>query len=395
MPLTTLQRKATLGYFSAFVMLGATTAVLGPTLTDLADNTGATLAQVSVLFTAKSAGYLVGSLLGGWLYDRIQPHRVMPLALLGMALTLGLSPLIPILWLLAACLLLLGLAEGSVDVGGNALLVWTHGSQVGPYMNALHAFFGIGTFLAPIIIAQSILHSNSINAGYWLLAALLLPIALWVWLAPSPAAPQQKPTAKQEVATGRARVTLIFLVAAFLFLYVGAEIGFGSWIATFVLRQNLADKAGASYLTSAFWGAFTFGRLVGIPLAARLRPRLLIGGELSGCLLSLGLILIWPETLAAIWIGALGLGFSMASIFPTTITLAERRMTLTGSTTSWFFVGGSLGSMFLPWMIGQFFERSGPVTMLWAILADLLVAVVLFNILIRVSQPKAQFVDRS
>ena len=45
-----------------------------------------------------------------------------------------------------------GLASGSLDTGGNVLLlnIW-QGRDSGPYMHALHFTFGIGAFLAPLI----------------------------------------------------------------------------------------------------------------------------------------------------------------------------------------------------------------------------------------------------
>ena len=71
---------------------------------------------------------------------------------------------------------------------------------------------------------------------------------------------------------------------------------------------------------------------------------------------SLVLILLFPESVVALWAGAILLGLFIASIFPTIFTLAERRMTLTGTITSWFFVGASTGAMFFPWLMGQLFE---------------------------------------
>ena len=38
----------------------------------------------------------------------------------------------------------------------------------------------------------------------------------------------------------------------------------------------------------------------------------------------------------------------VASIFPTTLSLAERHVTITGQVAGWFFVGASLGGMSLP-----------------------------------------------
>ncbi len=376
-----LRIPSTIGYFAAFVALGLVGASLGPTLPGLADHTQSQLSQISFLFAARSLGYLLGSVVGGQLYDRIPAHPVMAAVLILMAFFLALVPIIPWLALLIFVLLLAGMAEGALDVGGNTVLVWLHDQDVGPYMNALHFFFGVGAFLSPIIIAQALLASGDINWAYWALALLMLPPAAWLLRLRSP----QSQASRLAGRSLRVDRLLVALCALFLFLYVGAEIGFGGWIFTYIIRLGLAQETTAAYLTSAFWGSLTLGRLVSIPITTRLRPRTILLADVLGCLASVGIIIAWPDSLAAVWIGTLGLGFSMASIFPVTISLAGRRMTITGAVTSLFFVGASLGSMTLPWLIGQFFNTIGPQITMIAIVIDLALALVIYAALITYS----------
>lgn len=371
----------TAAYYLAFVALGLTSATLGPTLPNLAEHTRSNLREISYLFTVRSLGYLIGSFLGGRLFDRKPGHPVMAFMLVGMVAALVFIPLIPALWLLIGVMLFLGLAEGVLDVGGNTLLVWVHRHRVGPYMNGLHFFFGVGAFLSPLIVAQAVLLSGSINWGYWTVALLVGPAALWLSRLPSP--PAQK--VSQGGAAGQVNHRLVALIVLFFFLYVGAEVGFGGWIYTFALDSKVANETVAAYLTSAFWGGLTVGRLLAIPIAARVRPRYVLLGDLVGCLASIGLMLIWPHSLVAVWAGTLGIGLAMASIFPTTISLAERRMTVTGQVTGWFFVGASAGAMFWPWVIGQLFESTGPRIMPLALFIDLVLALVILIILISYS----------
>lgn len=377
----TLKRKQTIGYYSAFVSLGLATAALGPALPYLAAQTGSELSQISILFSMKAAGYLVGSIIGGRLYDRLPGHKVMVAGLVGVIITMAMTPLLSLLWLLGAILFLLGATEGAVDVGGNTLLVWVHRRKVGPFMNALHLFFGVGTFLAPIILAQSVLRSDGISWGYWLIALAIAPVALWLLRLPTPAAPDH-----EDDKDGLSNIWLLTLIVIFFFLYVGAEVSFGGWVFTYTLEMGLADEASAAYLTSIFWGAFTIGRLFSIPIASRLRPQWILSIDLVGCLLGLGLILFYPGSQVALWGGTAILGLSMASIFPTMITFAERRMTLTGTITSWFFVGGSSGGIFFPWLIGQLFKPVGPQVTIIINLIAILAASLMFIILIRFGQ---------
>jgi len=374
------------GYYAAFVALGLVGASLGPTLRDLAENTRTLLSEVSIVFSARALGYLVGSFLGGRLYDRAPGHRMMAAALIVMAATMMLAPLIPLLVLLSGVLLVVGMAEGVLDVGGNTLLVWTFRDRVGPFMNGLHFFFGVGAFLSPIIIAQAVLVSGDITLAYWVLAVLMIPVAVWLLRLPSP----RGRTDAHDALAGQVdadpkssdQPVLVGLIAVFFFLYAGAEIGFGGWIFTYAVELNLSSEATAAYLTSGFWGALTLGRLLAIPIAARFRPRSILIGDFVGSFVSIGLVLLWPNSLAATWLGTLGLGLSLASVFPTTLSLAERRMTITGRVTGWFFVGASSGGMSLPWLIGQLFEAVGPRMMILAIAVDLALTTAVFSVLI-------------
>jgi len=176
----------TIGYYTAFAALGMVGASLGPTLPGLAKHTQTQLSEISFLFTARSLGFLLGSFFGGRLYDRSPGHPLMVGVLIIMAVMMALAPLISLLWLLVAALLIMGVAEGTLDVGGNTLLIWVHRHKVGPFMNGLHFFFGAGAFLSPIIIAQTVLISDDITWAYWVLASLMLPVIVWLLRLPSP-----------------------------------------------------------------------------------------------------------------------------------------------------------------------------------------------------------------
>lgn len=367
----------TIAYYTAFVALGMTSASLGPTLPALAAHTQTHLSEASILFTARSLGYLLGSLRGGRLFDRMPGHRVQAMALSFMAIMLLLVPTLPSLWVLGVVLVLLGIGEGTLDVGGNTLLVWVHKEKVGPFMNGLHFFFGIGAFLSPVIIAQALLLTGDITWAYWVLALVLIPVIFLVSRVPSPSIAAGS-NADQP---GSVNFGLVLLIMTFFFLNVGAEGSFGGWIFSYAKAQNLANEVNAAYLTSAFWGGLTVGRLLAIPIAARVHPRWILLGDLLGCLASLSLILFWQNSFTGVWLGSCGMGLFMASVFPTTITLSNRYLPINGRITGWFFVGASAGSMFFPWLIGQLFEPVGPQISMIVILAAVVSSLVVFGIL--------------
>jgi fucose permease len=343
-------------YFVAYIVLGMTTATLGPSLPYLAENVGTSLRGISSLFIAHRLGYMVGSFGGGRLYDRVSGNRLMAGMLLLVVAGIIAVPVVPVLGVLVVIVFLLGAAEGIVDVGGNILLVWTRPPRIGSLMNALHLFFGLGALVSPLILAQVIQRTGGIRLGYWLIAALIVPISLLLFPQSSP---KPAPAPDSGVAI-HGRILIPLLIACFFFLHVAAESSYGAWIYTYSLTKRLADPVWAGYLTSAFWGAFTFGRLATIFLALKVNARIQLGVSVLGAVLSLMVLLIWPDSVEALWIATLAYGLSLAGLFPGSITLASENLHMTGGVTGLFLVGSSLGAMAVPWLIGQFFESVGP-----------------------------------
>lgn len=369
---------STIGYYGAFIALGITVAALGPTLPGLAAHARAGLGAISILFTARSLGYLVGSFQGGRLYDRLPGHPVLATVLLLMAAMLASIPFVPELWVLVGIVLILGVAEGMVEVGSNTLLLWIHAANAAPFVNALHFFFGVGAFLAPIVVAQSLSLIDEPVYSYWVFALLALPVAGWLIRLPSP----QKVISESAPSAQREPVW-IALVAVFFFLYAGVEHSFGGWIYTYATTMNPGTETTAAYLASAFWGAITVGRLLAILLAVRIQLHRMVWASLAGCLLCTGVFLLFPGSVLAIWLASAGLGLGLASIVPTTLAYVGRQMGITGRATGWFFVGLGSGAMTIPWLIGQLFEQVGPRAMVVTILVEVLLALGLFFLMTR------------
>lgn len=377
--MTRQKNLITAAYYASFVAMGISMASLGPTLPALAENTRAGLSAISILFTARSLGGLLGSVLGGQLYDRLVGHRVMALMILCMAALTALTPVVPLLWLLVAVLFFTGAVQGVLNIGGNALLVWVHGNKVGPFMNGLHFFFGLGTFITPVIVAQFVARQGGLLWTYLLLAVIILPTTAMVAFLPSPASPK----AAQSINGGKNDAWLIVLISLVFACYNGASTSFGGWVYTYALKMNLANATNAAYLTSVFWGALTLGRLAAIPLAFRFSPRAILRADFGGALVSLLAMLFWPHSLAAVAITSAGLGFALASIYPTTMSLSGQLMTLSGRVTGLFAIGSSAGAMLVPWVTGQYFESAGPQSMIVVLVVDMLLALVVLALLAR------------
>jgi fucose permease len=105
--------------------------------------------------------------------------------------------------------------------------------------------------------------------------------------------------------------------------------------------------------------------------------------DLIGAVLSLGLLILAPDSTPALWIGTVGFGLSIASMVASSFNLAERRMPISSQVSSTFLIGGSLGSMTLPWLVGQLYGPFGPLSVVYVTTAAMLVAWLLFGLIVR------------
>jgi FHS family Na+ dependent glucose MFS transporter 1 len=381
--------RRTLGYYFLFICLGLDSAILGPTLPALASQTATRLGQMGLVFLVGSIGFTLGTMIGGRVFDQLPGHPVLGIAQLCAAVLIFFIPLAASLWMLLAILVCKGFAEGFVNTGANALLVWTHGEKVAPFMNGLHFFYGMGAFLSPLLVARMLGVAGGYRWAFWALAAFAALVGLRMVTMPgSPHPSQAHNMDTTRNSGGRVSYALVISAMLFLFFYVGAEISFGGWVYTYAVTLNLASAAGAAYLTSAFWAAFTVGRLISIPAATRFNPKQLILTAVAGCLIILAVGIIFSGSSLALWLMAIGLGFCMAPIWPTGFTLAGQSIAMTGRITSIILLGDSFGGMVLPTVVGKVIEGSGPRAMVYLVFSSLVLDLLAFTGMLRLCPAK-------
>ncbi len=380
MPTDRIALRNTFGYYGLFICLGLGMAIVGPTLKLLACQTGSTTEAMGWLFLTGSLGYTAGTLLGGRLFDRVaRGNALLGGAELVAAALLAALPLVRDLRLFLAVVLVRGVMEGMVNTGANTLLVWTHRERASPFINGLHFCFGVGAFVAPLVVA-AFLGSGPVVGGelacgapssagyrwaYWVVAAFAAAASAAVLgLSGSPDPRRHVAEARRSAAASAAVPHLpIVLAAVYLFAYVGAEISFGNWIATYAGDLGLADLRGGALLTFGFWLAFTVGRLVSIPVAVRFTPRQVIPAAIVPCLVVSGLLVALPPSGALLWSASAVLGFCLAPLWPSGYTLAGQVVALTASTSALVLLGDSFGGMILPASTGRImkvFQAGGP-----------------------------------
>ncbi|MFO1114035.1 MAG: hypothetical protein U1E35_09330 [Rhodospirillales bacterium] len=151
----------TLLAFVAFTSLGMPDGLLGVSWPSIRGDMDRPLDALGLLVVVQTAGYLTSSFLTGRILQVLPIGTLLALstaaaatALLGFAGT-------PFWWLMLGLGFLAGLGGGAVDAGLNAYGA-THFSA--RTLNWLHAFFGLGTTIGPLIVT-SVLGRGSAGAG--------------------------------------------------------------------------------------------------------------------------------------------------------------------------------------------------------------------------------------
>ena len=84
---------------------------------ELAKHTCTKLEHMSYVFTSRSIGYLMGSMIGGWLFDKYNGHLVLSLSCVWGTLMMLVLPYVKSLLGLIIVSALLGIGLGSLDTG--------------------------------------------------------------------------------------------------------------------------------------------------------------------------------------------------------------------------------------------------------------------------------------
>ncbi|CAO2627958.1 Sodium-dependent glucose transporter 1A [Lemmus lemmus] len=164
---------------------------------------------------------------------------------------------------------------------------------------------------------------------------------------------QEKATASgQRVRRAKYHRALLCLLFLFFFFYVGAEVTYGSYVFSFATTHVGMKESEAAGLNSAFWGAFAACRGLAIFFATFLQPGTMLVLSNVGSLVSSFFLVLFDKSPLCLWIATAVYGASMATTFPSGVSWIEQYTTLTGKSAAFFVIGGTLGEMAIPAVIG-------------------------------------------
>jgi fucose permease len=350
------------------MVLGLPDGMLGPAWPVMRETFGAPIADLGLILLVSTAGSVAVSAFVGWLIRRIGVPAL--LATAGICAALGGAgfALAPGLWLILAVAVLVGVAAGMMDGGLNTAIGLAGRPRL---LNLLHAAYGVGTTIGPLLITVAIV-TGSWRPAYAVLSALDLVIAA-LWLrqrrsdrlraalepATSASPPAPTRTAAPEAPTNpstsvdpvspkvpanptspnpeagnphpsegwsRRRASAAVIAGMVLFfVYTGVEVGAGQWEASYCRGHLGLSASAAAIATFGYWAAFTGARIVLAVLPRQLElVRIIRWGSVLGVV---GAAAIWwqPDRAVAL-AGFIVLAGGLSGVFPALIGLTPARI---------------------------------------------------------------------
>lgn len=351
------KKKQFLCSYGVFIMNGMLALSIGSLLPFIRDQRGLDYAFSGMIVSLHSVGNLVASFVAGMLPIAIGKKK----SILFFNAFFAFSYLLIIMggnkWLLALAFFLTGLARGATSNFCNAAV---NGLAPGSawLLNGLHAMFSIGAFLFPIILTllTNADVSNWIYAAYFM---LIMGILSWLLYFIHPIE-QDKVEKKQNAKSGWGffREPLFYLCTLTLFFYLCAEQGVIGWMITYFKDTQLLPESLSQITASVLWVMILAGRLLTAGLSTRFKKENLL------VIMGLGLVaffvlLLFGRTTPLIILGIMGFGFSMAGIYPTTVSFTGKIIEKYPMAWSYILTFASCGSILMPTIIGSIAEKAG------------------------------------
>jgi fucose permease len=355
--------------FIAFTMVGLPVGLLGVAWPTMRAGFGLPLDAMGMLLTSSTVGYFIASFFIARLINRygigallITSSILSALAALGYAVA-------PAWWVIVGLGVLAGFGGGILDSGLNTYMAAEYRESE---MQWLHAFFGLGATLSPLVMTASLSRFISWRPGYIFFAILmaLLTVVFWLtysaWRAPKKisgtaagSGPEGPGLMDYKTSVWSSLLHPQTWVGILLFLiYTGAELTLGNWTYSLFTEGRGISPQIAGLWAGGFWAIFTVGRMFGGLYAHRFKLNTLLFSAIGLCLF--GAILFWWNPLPLVGLaGVFIVGFGMAPIFPGLVSSTSGRVgeKHAANTIGIQMSAASIGGALLPALAGILAQR--------------------------------------
>jgi fucose permease len=307
--------------FACFVALGIASGTLGVAWPSIRAAFGLPLDALAALLMSSTIGIAAGSVLTGQILARISIGRFLLMANLAAGIGLAGYTLAPTWGVIVILGLGAGFGAGSILTGLNVYVADTRPVRT---MNWMHAMYGVGAALSPLVMTAILGAGFNWRLGYVFAASIHVILACLYGLflrhmdfrAVVHALHEDDNLPSRPIPlTITLRLPIVLLSIALFMLYTGVESTAGQWSYSLFTEARAIPAYQAGAMISLFWAMLTVGRLVLGAVADWVGIERLLRGSMIGVVVAAALFLV--PTLVGAFAAVALMGLSLSAIFPT------------------------------------------------------------------------------
>jgi len=343
--------------FFVFAVNGLYAMILGSLLPIISNEYGLNNTMSGVLLSAHQAGNLVSGFIAGVL--PLYLGRKKAIMFLCSFVVMGFLIMIltgnPVLLILG--FLFTGISRGSISNFNNTVVNEVSNSSSSA-LNFLHSIFAVGALAAPFLV---ILCTNMAGDIGWKIAAVVIIIlaSISIYLFSKMKIDDTAKKMKQVKVSYKFMKSKFFWISAgIMFFYLCAEATINGWLVKYFIDSSIMTLQYAQVLASLLWIVILIGRLTCAYLGDKVSKKKLLLITSIGTV-AFYLLLLSSQNTTIITIAIMGLGFSMAGIYPTTVSSIGNIIKEYPMSMGVLLMVGGIGAIIMPIITGALSDAYG------------------------------------
>ena len=341
-----------------FFVSGASSVLMGNLMPFLRQMYGISYAQAGLLLSLPSWGNLASLFITGYLPTYIGRRKTVLLTSVWMAvafllITFGIGGA----GLLGLACVMMGIARGGNTNFSNTMMSTLPARKSAIGYNLLHGAFAMGAVLSPLVLIACTRN----NAPGWqfttggILLLCLMQLAVYGRMR----LPDENITKSiKQVDRSFLKNKNFWLGAIILFFYISAEYAIVNWLVTYFKDTGVLSAETSQLMSSLLWVVIFIGRMIGAALVGKVSRKIILVVDGVG-LLVFFLLVFFSRSELPIFIGIMGVGLFMATIYTSALALGTESIKGNDLGVSTMIFTGTSGGIVTPAVVGMVAEKAG------------------------------------
>lgn len=306
------------------------------------------------LFSFHQIGNFCAIILAGFLPYLIGRKKSILLLASGIVLGLLLMTVNGATLVLCLAFIMTGLGRGTLSNITNVVVAENIGNKTAG-LNLLHASFSTGAIIGPLLAMFTASH-DVWKLSAWIISGVMVCALILLALSSLDNSPQERKA--QDEGAKFWKFKSFWLVVLILFFYLCAESSFMGWLVTYFADTGRLNAEIAPSVSSLLWLMIFAGRMLVAFVSTQIdKKKLLV--VLSICMFIFFIMMISTTRTYLTIIGLLGVGLSMAGIYPTALSTLNNKFNSSTIATGTCIASATIGGIIMPSIVGNVAERAG------------------------------------